>query len=222
MIQEFQDKVRIQVNRYIFNNGFAPSTIELANTLNSSVTEIEAGLKQLADNHAIVLHPNSFDIWVAHPFALFPTLFWVEASDRKWWGNCSWCSLGIASLTKTETRIFTRISGEEEPLRIDIVDGNLVQKNLLVHFPIPAKKLWDNVIYTCANMLTFKNEEQINDWCDRHKVVKGEVLTLEKVWELSKIWYGNYLEDNWTRKTPEYAESLFEKVGLTSDFWKLR
>lgn len=222
MIQEFQDKIRIQVNRHIFNEGFAPSTSELAKDLKSSEAEIKTGLKQLADNHAIVMHPNSFEIWVAHPFALFPTLFWVESRDKKWWGNCAWCSLGIASLTKADTRIFTKISGEAEPTRIDMVDNEIVQKDLLVHFAIPASKLWDNVIYTCANMLIFKNEEQIDDWCNRHNVVKGQVLTVTKVWELSKIWYGNYLDDTWTRKTPEYAESLFQKVGLTGDFWKLK
>jgi hypothetical protein len=222
MIQEFQDKVRIEVNRYIFDKGFAPSALDLSKILHVSENDVKTGLKQLADNHAIVLHPDSFDIWVAHPFALFPTLFWVESGNRKWWGNCSWCSLGIASLTKEDTTIFTKVCGEEEPIRIDIIGGKVIQKDLLVHFPIPAKKLWNNVIYTCANMLVFKSEDQINDWCNRHKVVKGKVLTLDKVWELSKIWYGNYLDDSWTRKTPEYAESLFERVGLTGDFWKLK
>jgi hypothetical protein len=222
MIQEFQDKVRIAVNRYIFEKGFAPSALDLSKILQVSESDVRAGLKQLADNHAIVLHPDSFDIWVAHPFALFPTLFWVESGNRKWWGNCSWCSLGIASLTKEDTTIFTKVCGEEEPIRIEIIDGKVIQKDLLVHFPIPAKKLWNNVIYTCANMLVFKSEGQINDWCNRHKVLKGQVLTLDKVWELSKIWYGNYLDDSWTRKTPEYAESLFKSVGLTGDFWKLK
>jgi hypothetical protein len=222
MVQEFQDQIRIQVNRYIFNNGFAPTTIELSNLLKVDENDIKAGLKQLADNHAIVLHPNSFDIWVAHPFALFPTLFWVESGSRKWWGNCSWCSLGIASLTKSDTKIFTKLCGEKEPLRIDVIDGKVVQKDLLVHFPIPAKRIWNNVIYTCANMLTFESEGQINDWCKNHNVARGEVLTLDKVWEFSKLWYGNYLDDTWTRKTPEYAESIFKKAGLTTDFWKLR
>ncbi len=108
MTQEFQDKVRIEINRYIFNNGFAPGTLELANVLRSTESEVETGLKQLADNHALVLHPNSFNIWVAHPFALFPTLFWVESANKKWWGNCAWCSLGIAAMTKTDTASLQR------------------------------------------------------------------------------------------------------------------
>ena len=148
MTQEFQDKVRIEVNRYIFNKGFAPTTLELSKALRTSEDTVKVGLRQLADNHAIVLHPNSFDIWAAQPFALFPTLFWVESGEKKWWGNCTWCSLGIASLTKQSTTIFTKVSGEEEPIRIDIIDNKVIQKDLLVHLPIPAKRFWDNVIYT--------------------------------------------------------------------------
>lgn len=221
MMQEFQDRVRLEINRFIFGNGYAPTTAELSVILSTDEGRIRTSLKQLADNHAIVLHPNSFDIWVAHPFALFPTLFWVESKGKKWWGNCSWCSLGIAALTKADTRIFTKISGEEESLTIEIIDGKVAQGDLLVHFPIPAKQFWDNVIFTCANMLTFKDESQVAEWCKRHKIPKGEVHTVDKIWELAKLWYGNYLDDAWTRKSPEYAESLFRKVGLTSGFWKL-
>jgi hypothetical protein len=50
---------------------------------------------------------------------------------------------------------------------------------------------------------------------------KGEVCPIEKIWELARLWYGNYLDPTWTRKTPEYAASLFKRAGLVSDFWKL-
>jgi hypothetical protein len=222
MEQEFQDKIRLQINRFIFSNGYAPTIHELSLILSTDENAIKDGLKQLADNHAIVLHPNSFDIWVAHPFALFPTLFWVESGGKKWWGNCSWCSLGIAALTKTDTKIFTKLSGEKETLIIEIVDGKVIQGDLMVHFPIPAWKFWDNVIFTCANMLTFKDEAQVDEWCHKHKIAKGEVHPLDKVWELAKLWYSNYLDESWTRKSPEYAETIFKTVGLTSEFWKLK
>ena len=74
MTDELQNSIRYQVNRFIFDNGFAPTTDQLSKLLDIDRSEIENGLTALQDNHAIVLHPNSFDIWVAHPFALFPTL----------------------------------------------------------------------------------------------------------------------------------------------------
>jgi hypothetical protein len=221
MNNDIQDKIRYQVNRFIFDNGFAPSVTQLADLLALPTAEIETGLTALANNHAIVLHPNSFDIWVAHPFALFPTLFWVKTDDQQWWGNCPWCSMGVASLTKKDTEIFTKLKGQQDPLKIEIINNKVVQKNYVVHFPIPARQFWDNVIYTCSMMLIFENESDIDEWCKQHNKPKGEVLPIEQVWELAQIWYGNYLAPDFKRKTKEIAEAMFAQVGLRSSFWKL-
>lgn len=221
MNDDIQNSIRYQVNRFIFDSGFAPSVTQLAELLALSQSEVENGLTALANNHAIVLHPNSFDIWVAHPFALFPTLFWVKTQGQQWWGNCPWCSLGIASLTKTDTEIFTKLKGQQEPLKIEIINNEIVQKEYVVHFPIPAREFWDNVIYTCSMMLIFENESEIDIWCKQHNKPKGEVLPIEQVWELAQIWYGNYLDPDFKRKSKEIAEAMFEQVGLTSSFWKL-
>jgi len=48
------------------------------------------------------------------------------------------------------------------------------------------------------------------------------VYSLDRVWELSKLWYGYYLDDDWKRKTPEIAEEIFRKVGFSGEFWKMR
>jgi hypothetical protein len=218
---ELQNRIRYQVNCFIFDNGFAPTDAQLSSVLELDIKEIQKGLTALVNNHAIVLHPNSFDIWVAHPFALFPTLFWVKTENKQWWGNCPWCSFGIASLTNADTEIFTKLKGQQEPLKIEIRNKEIIQKEYVVHFPIPANKFWDNVIYTCSMMLIFKNENEIDEWCKQHNKAKGEVLPIEQVWKLAQIWYGNYLDPNFKRKTKEIAEKMFEQVGLVSDFWKL-
>ena len=220
-MQEFQDKIRFQINKFIYDNGYAPEVSDLSRLLQVSEREIRDGLDQLALNHAIVLHPGTHRIWVAHPFALFPTLFWVKSGVKSWWGNCTWCSFGIAAAAGQDVEIHTKASGEEEPLIINIQDGEVLEKDLQVHFPIPARHFWSNVIYTCANMLTFRSIEDVEGWCNRHSVSQGEVLPISQVWDLARIWYGNYLDPNWTRKTPEEAEALFQEVGLTSAFWQL-
>ena len=218
---ELQNQARYHINKHIFENGVGPSVEYLALTIGEPTSKIEEALTLLAENHALVLHPNSFDVWVAHPFALFPTLFWVKSNGKQWWGNCPWCSFGIAALCHANTEIFTKLNGEEESLKIDIVDNQVVQTDYVVHFPIPASKFWENVIYTCSMMLIFKNEEDVNEWCKRHNKPKGQVLPITQVWELAKIWYGNYLDPNFERKTKEIAESMFSQVGLTANFWKL-
>jgi hypothetical protein len=221
MTNDLQNKMRYHINRFIFDNGFAPTVDDLASLLQIKSDPVKQTLKSLADSHALVLHPNSFDIWVAHPFALFPTLFWVKTAGKEWWGNCTWCSFGIATLTKTDTNIYTKLKGEEEPLLVQIRDNEIVQKDYVVHFPIPAGKFWDNVLYTCSMILIFKNENEVDNWCKQHNKPKGEVLPVSKVWELAEVWYGNYLDPDFVRKTKEVAENMFNQVGLTSDFWKL-
>ena len=220
MGQEFQDKVRYHINLFIFENCFAPSVDQLVDIMGSDDNDIRKALGQLAKNHALVLHPDSWDIWVAHPFALYPTLFWVKSGDKAWWGNCIWCSLGIAAISNEDTEIHSTIMGEEKPVQIDIKDHNLANQQLLVHFAVPASNFWDNVIYTCSNMLLFESEDEISNWCRRHNVRKGEVLDLAKVWELARAWYGNYLDPSWRRKTREESERIFQELGLTSEFWK--
>ncbi len=221
MTEEFQNNVRYHINRFIFDNGYAPTVSELSRMAGAGVDEVEQALKSLAEHHALVLHPNSSDIWVAHPFALFPTLFWVKANNKQWWGNCAWCSLGIASLTHTDTDIFTKLQGHVEPLTIHIRNNNVVEQEHIVHFPLPPNKAWDNVMYFCSNTLVFKAEADIDLWCKAHRVKKGEAVPLQQVWQLAQRWYGYYLDPQWKRKTPEFAEQIFADVGLTSDFWKM-
>src|SRR5688572_7028724 len=221
MNQEFEDRVRVAINRYIFDRGYAPDVARLSKLLNVSEGSVKAALNELVKSNALILHPNSFNIWIAHPFALFPTLFWVESGEHKCWANCAWCSLGIAALTDNPTKIFSRIGGEVEPVVIDVKDGQVLQQELFVHFPIPVKKLWENVIYACSNMIVFRDEIQVECWCNRHNVVKGEIRSITEVWSLAKLWYGNYLQDTWKRKTPEYAHHLLVQAGFTGEFWKI-
>jgi len=214
-------QIRYHINQFIYSHGFAPNVTQLSQLLNMDPTPIKQGLQSLADNHALVLHPQTYDIWVAHPFALFPTLFWVKTENKSWWGNCAWCSFGIAHLASSDTMIYTKLKGEEEEITLSIRNGEILDENYVVHFPIPAKQFWNNVIYTCSMMLLFRNEAEVDDWCKRHNKQKGEVLKAKQVWDLAKIWYGNYLDKDFKCKTKDIAQSMFNQVGLTSDFWKL-
>ncbi|MBD0350181.1 MAG: alkylmercury lyase family protein [Flavisolibacter sp.] len=207
--------------KYIIDNGFAPDVETLSEMLKAKGSEVEQGLYALQEYHGVVLHPNEPKVWVIHPFSLAPTNFLVRSAKGVWWGNCAWCSLGIAALLKEDLTITTRLGAYDEQIVIHITDGEVLEKNLYIHFPIPMKKAWDNVIYTCSNMLVFKDEEQINSWTKRHNIAKGDIQPISHVWEFSKTWYGNHLNPEWKKWTMEEAKALFTQFNLTNEIWNL-
>lgn len=205
----------------IIENGFAPSVKDLSIILNANEDEVVKGLKKLQEYHGVVLHPNEPKVWVIHPFSMSPTNFYVKSKKGEWWGNCAWCSLGVVALINDDAKIITTIGGETEQIEINIINGEIQEKNYYIHFPIPMKNAWDNVIYTCSNMLIFDNEKQIEQWATKHNVPKGDIQPIENIWNFSKKWYGNHLNSDWTKWTIEEAKEMFKEFKLVDKIWKL-
>jgi hypothetical protein len=195
--------------KHIIDQGFAPGPDVLSEILHTDISEVERGLYALQEYHGVVLHPHKPEIWVIHPFSLAPTNFLVKSSKGTWWGNCAWCSLGIAALLKEDLTITTNLGAHDEQVIIHIVNGEVKETNFYIHFPIPMKNAWDNVIYTCSNMLVFRDEEQIAGWCKKHNIPKGDIQPINHVWEFSKKWYGNHLNPNWEKWTMKEAKEIF-------------
>jgi len=207
--------------KYIIDNGYAPNTETLATLLKTDNESVEKGLYALQEYHGVVLHPHQPIVWVLHPFALAPTNFLVKAGEQCWWGNCAWCSLGIAALLKKDVTITTRLAGYDEQVVIHIVNGEIQEKNLYVHLSVPLKKAWDNVMYTCSTILVFKDEAQVDDWTNKHNIPKGDIQPITTIWELSKKWYGNHLSPQWEKWTVEEARNIFLEFNLTHPTWEL-
>ena len=205
----------------IIDNGFAPNVSELSKILSATENEIIKGLHDLQEYHGVVLHPNEPKVWVIHPFSLSPTNFYVKTQNGEWWGNCAWCSLGVAALLKDDVKIITTIGAETKQIEINIIDGEIQEKNYFIHFPIPMKNAWDNVIYTCSNMLVFENETQIEEWTKKNNISKGDIQPIEKIWNFSKKWYGNHLNPNWKKWTIEEAKEIFNEFDLKNKIWQL-
>ena len=207
--------------RFIIDNGYAPEIAELSELLKSSQEEVFAALQKLQEDHGVVLHPNSPRIWVAHPFSLAPTNFLVRSANSEWWGNCAWCSLGIAALLDEDVTITTTLGANQKQIDLHIKDGKVVETDYLVHFPVPMRSAWDNVIYTCSTMLLFDDEQHIDTWCRKHRIAKGDVQPVTKIWEFSKVWYGNHLNPEWKKWTADEAQRMFDRFELTSPIWKI-
>jgi len=96
----------------LIDRGSAPSPEELQARLICTRAELDRAFEELAEAHGVALHPGTHDVWAIHPFSLAPTPFVVESGERKWWGNCAWCSLGIAVLVGARCVITTTLGAE--------------------------------------------------------------------------------------------------------------
>jgi len=207
--------------KHVIEKGYAPPLPVLASILEVHETEVVKALYALQEYHGVVLHPHKPEVWVIHPFSLAPTNFLVRSSTRQWWGNCAWCSLGIAALLNEDVTITTRYAAHDEQVVMHIVSGEVQEKQILIHFPVPMKNAWDNVIYTCSNMLAFKDEEEVDSWTKMHNIPKGDIQPVARILEFSKKWYGNHLNPEWRKWTMEEAKEIFRQFDLTGTTWDL-
>ena len=210
-----------EILKHFIETGHAPSVDELGATLDQPREVVVESLLALQEYHGVVLHPESPEIWVIHPFSTSPTNFWVESARRSWWGNCAWCSLGIAALVDEDVTITTTLGGESTQVKLKISGGTLSEPDYLVHFPIPMKHAWDNVVFTCSTMLVFDSEASIEDWSSRHRIAVGDIQPISRVWEFAKVWYGRHLDKDWTKWSVTEARAIFEQFGLTGRIWDL-
>jgi hypothetical protein len=68
-------------------------------------------------------------------------------------------------------------------------------------------------------MLLFRSEEWVDKWRKRNNLERGEILTIDQVWVLSKLWYSNRMSLDFHGRSMEQAAEIFKDVGLRSKFW---
>jgi len=68
-------------------------------------------------------------------------------------------------------------------------------------------------------MLLFRSEETANQWCEARGLPRRPLVSLEQLWQLSVIWYGNRLTPESRRPAADEMVSVFESIGLTGPFW---
>jgi len=70
------------------------------------------------------------------------------------------------------------------------------------------------------NMLFFRSEELLDDWLAANQAQRGAVLSIPKLWELSRRWYHNRMSSDFHGRTSKQVQEIFKEVGLTSVFWQ--
>lgn len=207
--------------RSFVERGYPPTIAELADSLEAPVPEIHSALLALQQYHGVVLHTGSHEIWIAHPFSAAPTNFWVRTRSVGCWANCAWCAMGAVTLLGGTADVTTTIGAESKQVQLRVANGAIDGPDLFVHFPIPMSRAWDNVVYTCSMMLLFESEAQIDAWCERHRVRRGDIQPLSRVLAFAQDWYGRHLDRDWQKWSAAEAVRLFQQHGLTHPIWRI-
>jgi Alkylmercury lyase len=147
------DAFDLDVRRHVYftvvANGRPPTALETAAAFGRDEEEIADAYLRLHDAHALVLLPDSTEIWMANPFCFQPTPHRVSAGGRTWTGTCAWDALGIPAALHGDGRIESACACCSEALELEVVGGELTTgRNLLVHILVPARRWWNDIGFT--------------------------------------------------------------------------
>ena len=145
---DLDQAVRLQVFGETAGTGQVPQAPAIAAALERSPAEVEAAIQRLAADRVWILAPGTTTIWAANPFAAVPTNFRVEAQGRTYWGICIWDALGIPAALGVDATITTRCGDGDDELVLEISDGELVRGAGVIHFAVPARQWWENIVFT--------------------------------------------------------------------------
>jgi hypothetical protein len=86
---------------------------------------------------------------MANPLSAIETDYRVKVGEHWLFANCAWDTLGIAAMLRADVTIEARLPLSKELVTYQVKSGELiVPSNLLVHYSLPVKHWYDNLIHT--------------------------------------------------------------------------
>ncbi len=125
-----------------------PSVDETAAHFNISTEEASELYKELHNRHALFLDLDKVAIRMANPFSGIPTDFKVHANGKTYFANCAWDMLGIPAALHCDAVIDAVFTESNKPIHLEVKDGKVTNGDLLVHFPLPFSRWYDDLIFT--------------------------------------------------------------------------
>src|SRR3954451_14949845 len=207
-------RIRADVFATFAAEGRPPSPTELAARLGLGAGQVDAGLRELHDKHAIVLTEAGDSIRMAHPFSAWPMNFVVRDGERLWWGGCAWDSFGIMAALGRPLRVTTTCPGCGATFCYSAPPD--APKELVVRLPRPAAEWWEDVVGTCSNIRAFCNAEHVGAWLERNPgTAPGATVPAEQMHRLAIPWYGDRLDPDWQPQSQEHPPRPLAGPGPT-------
>jgi hypothetical protein len=147
-LNAFDLEARYHIYDICMKRGQPPLIGELSTLLSAPTEQVREALANLAEAHMLVLQKDTGEILMANPFSAVPTGFLVETPKFVCYGNCIWDSLGIAAMLHQDVHIRTSCADCGHSLELKILDGEVRGDEGLIHFAIPARHWWDDIVFT--------------------------------------------------------------------------
>lgn len=138
-------ELRHAIYTHFAGRGEAPSVAALRDA--HPGVDVPGALARLHDAHAVVLDTGG-EIRMALPFSAVPTPHVVQSGERRWWANCAWDSLAIPVALDIDATITSEWSDSDESVALTVRSGALSPLEGHVHFAIPARRWWDDIVET--------------------------------------------------------------------------
>ncbi len=125
-----------------------PSVDETATHFSISIEEASELYQELNNRHSFFLEPGTLAIRMANPFSGIPTDFKVHANGKTYYANCAWDMLGIPAALHCDAVIDAVCTESNETVQLQVKDGQITNSQLLVHFPLPFSRWYDDLVFT--------------------------------------------------------------------------
>lgn len=148
MTTGFDVDVRLALYHEFVQIGRAPSVYRIAKMLKAPQKDVEAALDRLAAGKAIVLQPESRAVLMANPLCAVPSPFLARVGGQSFFGSCVWDALGIIAMLQQDGSLDSSCACCGEAMTITVHDGQPLPTDGVIHFAIPAKQWWENIVFT--------------------------------------------------------------------------
>jgi hypothetical protein len=140
--------LRRDVYAVVLSRGSPPTIAELAAASRASAEDVRASLARLAAARVVVLQPASGEILMAPPFSAVPTSFLVRTRQYDAYANCAWDALGVPVMLGDPAHIISACGCCGEALALHTKHDGAPQGAAVVHFAVPARRWWDDIVFT--------------------------------------------------------------------------
>jgi hypothetical protein len=142
---DLDQRVRWQVYDVTMREGAPPLASRIASLLHLTMDDVRASLERLASGRMLVMRDG--EILMAGPFSAVPTPFRVTTPNYSCYGNCIWDALGIAATLQSDVDIAASCGDCGSAMRVAVSDEEVIGDGLM-HFALPARQWWQDVVFT--------------------------------------------------------------------------